>query len=154
MTAIWHQQQLEIEHGNLDYLEFINGLVTYIGEQVEYVKSNGVTGLNIKAYACPNCGKVLRRIKGQKGYFWGCTGFKDGCKTALRDVNNKPVAPNPAESKPSDIYKCSECQSGLIRRKGKGKPFWGCSDYPTCKTTYPDSKGRPVYKTKKVTSND
>jgi len=45
-------------------------------------------------------------------------------------------------------YKCRACGSALIRRPNKQKKgtFWfGCSNYPTCKQTYPDSKGKPVY---------
>lgn len=91
MTAIWHQQQMQIENGTLDHIEFIKGLVNYVGKQIEHLKINGITGLNIKAYGCPECGKILRRIKGTKGYFWGCSAFKEGCKTALPDQNNKPV---------------------------------------------------------------
>ena len=48
----------------------------------------------------------------------------------------------------SDIYKCMSCGSGLQRRplpRKKGHFWWGCSNYPTCKQTYPDVKGRPNY---------
>jgi DNA topoisomerase-3 len=36
---------------------------------------------------------------------------------------------------------------GLSRRpaKRKGQFWWGCSNFPTCKQTYPDLKGRPDY---------
>ena len=39
------------------------------------------------------------------------------------------------------------CGSGLSRRpsKKKGQFWWGCSNFPTCKQTYPDLKGRPDY---------
>ena len=44
-------------------------------------------------FACPKCGKPLvHRIKtGAGAYdFWGCSGFKDGCKTSFSDLNGKP----------------------------------------------------------------
>ncbi len=47
----------------------------------------------------------------------------------------------------SSLHKCMACGSGLSRRpsKQKGKFWWGCSKFPTCKQTYPDLKGRPDY---------
>lgn len=47
----------------------------------------------------------------------------------------------------SAIHKCMACASGLSRRpsKKKGQFWWGCSNFPTCKQTYPDLKGRPDY---------
>lgn len=47
----------------------------------------------------------------------------------------------------STLHKCMACGSGLSRRPAK-KPktfWWGCSNFPTCKQTYPDLKGRPDY---------
>ena len=44
-------------------------------------------------FACPKCSKPLvHRVKpGKDGYdFWGCSGFKDGCKTSFDDKNGKP----------------------------------------------------------------
>lgn len=43
-------------------------------------------------YKCPinGCGKPMRRIKGSNGFFWGCTGFKEGCKATLPDKAGKP----------------------------------------------------------------
>ena len=38
-----------------------------------------------ESYLCPNCSKAMRRIKGSKSYFWGCSGYRDGCKTSLED---------------------------------------------------------------------
>jgi len=47
----------------------------------------------------------------------------------------------------SKLHKCMSCSAGLSRRpsKKKGQFWWGCSNYPTCKQTYPDLKGRPDY---------
>lgn len=44
--------------------------------------------------ACPECGKgFMRRIKGQKGYFWGCSEYRGGCKKTLQDKDGQPVLP-------------------------------------------------------------
>lgn len=47
----------------------------------------------------------------------------------------------------STLHKCMACSNGLSRRpsKKKGHFWWGCSNFPTCKQTYPDLKGRPDY---------
>jgi len=47
----------------------------------------------------------------------------------------------------STLHKCMACGNGLSRRpaKRKGQFWWGCSNFPTCKQTYPDLKGRPDY---------
>jgi DNA topoisomerase-1 len=44
-----------------------------------------------KTAPCPDCGKLMYRRQGQYGYWWGCSGFKDGCKTVMDDKDSKPV---------------------------------------------------------------
>lgn len=44
-------------------------------------------------FACKTCGKPLvhRTKPGKNGYnFWGCSGYKDGCKTSYPDKSGKP----------------------------------------------------------------
>ena len=50
------------------------------------------------AHACPQCGKPMRRINGKKGWFWGCSGFRDGCKQTLDDKAGQPVARGQGDS--------------------------------------------------------
>lgn len=48
----------------------------------------------------------------------------------------------------SDVFKCLSCGAGLARRplpKKTGSFWWACSNYPKCKQTYPDIKGKPNY---------
>jgi DNA topoisomerase-1 len=48
----------------------------------------------ISEYTCKECGKPLihRTKSGPKGYdFWGCSGFKDGCKTSYKNDSDKPL---------------------------------------------------------------
>ncbi len=42
-------------------------------------------------YDCPKCSKKLRQLKGSKGKFWGCSGFRDGCKFTAQDKGGMPV---------------------------------------------------------------
>lgn len=40
-------------------------------------------------------------------------------------------------------YECPECGHPLARRNGKKGFFWGCRNYPDCKTVLPDENGKP-----------
>ena len=42
------------------------------------------------ACLCPTCGRPMRRIKGRKGWFWGCSGYREGCQCTLPDQEGKP----------------------------------------------------------------
>jgi DNA topoisomerase-1 len=42
------------------------------------------------ARACPECGKPMRRIHGRKGWFWGCSGYSQGCRATLPDEPGAP----------------------------------------------------------------
>lgn len=147
MTALWHEQQKVIQKGERDTESFVRELMEYVTLEVDNVKQNGI-GIKIDAPPCPQCKKPLRRIKGNKGYFWGCTGYEDGCKFSCEDKAGKP---SPKEAaKISALHKCMSCSKGLSRRPGKKKNtfWWGCSGYPNCKQTYPDLKGKPDYSKK------
>lgn len=59
--------------------------------------NNGKPGqrkvVELSSFACAKCGKPLihREKKGKGGYdFWGCSGFKEGCKTAYPNIKGKP----------------------------------------------------------------
>ena len=45
-------------------------------------------------------------------------------------------------SPPSGAVLCPACGNVMIRRKGKNGSFLGCSNYPECKTTAQDNKGK------------
>lgn len=40
-------------------------------------------------------------------------------------------------------HPCPSCGKALARRKGQYGYFWACTGYPDCKTSLPDSKGKP-----------
>lgn len=45
----------------------------------------------------------------------------------------------------SNAVTCPNCGKGGLRKiKGKNGFFWGCSNYPECKSTFQDNKGKPV----------
>ena len=144
MTALWHEQQKTIQAGERDAESFIRELMEYIAGEVGAVKEKGI-GITVKAPLCPACQKPLRRIKGRKGFFWGCTGFAEGCTFSCQDKAGKPVSKEAV--KVSALHTCLTCGKGLIRRPGKKKStfWWGCSGFPACKETYPDVRGKPDY---------
>ena len=43
---------------------------------------------------------------------------------------------------------CPVCSEGhlVLRISKANKQFWGCSSFPTCRTTYTDVKGKPDVK--------
>jgi DNA topoisomerase-3 len=146
MTALWHEQQRAIQNGGRDAVSFVNELMDYISSEIDNVKKNGI-GIKVTAQLCPACGKPLRRIKkkAKNEFFWGCTGFADGCKYACEDKAGQPV-PKQAPLV-SELHQCLACGKGLSRRPGKkkGTHWWGCSGFPACQQTYPDIKGKPDY---------
>lgn len=163
LTAQWEEQLSQIENGELKLEQFESGLAEWLKKLTAQIQSKAGT-IQIKSQqdnssctkasedldvACPTCSKAMRRIKGSKGYFWGCSGYQDGCRTTMHDNDGKPVFPS-AGSLNDDVtelkYPCPECQKPLKRRQGKNGFFWGCTGYPECKHTIPDDNGKPGQK--------
>ncbi|NTG05098.1 type I DNA topoisomerase [Agrobacterium rhizogenes] len=46
-----------------------------------------------KTAPCPKCGRLMLRRKSTRGtgYWWGCSGYKDGCTLKMDDRDGKPV---------------------------------------------------------------
>lgn len=87
MTALWFEQQREIEQGKLSVNAFLDGIEQFIGEQLHQAEN-----VKIEAQGEPcECGKgVLRLIKGEKGAFFSCTAYPD-CKITKPALNNAPM---------------------------------------------------------------
>lgn len=76
---------------------------------------------------CPECGHPLVIRKGKYGSFTACSNFPE-CKYIKADP--KSIV---------EITKCPNCDGMIIEKKTKrGKLFYGCNNYPTCKTAYWD----------------
>ena len=148
MTAVWHEQQRGIEHGNSTVNAFLDSLFAHIGEETARVLEHGLN-LPIEKHPCPVCSSPMTIKKSKNGKFWGCSRFPE-CRTILPDDDGKPgTAPITGKIRPgvSEKHKCAHCGRGLVRRSGKreGSHFWGCSGYPECKSVYPDVDGKPDY---------
>lgn len=76
---------------------------------------------------CPECGSELVIRKGKYGEFTACSNFPT-CKYIKQE-----------EKKITEIIDCPNCDGKIIeKRSKKGKIFYGCNNYPKCKTAYWD----------------
>lgn len=156
LTAEWEDKLMQIEAGTYrleafeaELSEWIKTLTQRIRDQAgtQRLPSSGPT------IACPACSAPMRRIKGPKGFFWGCSAYAQGCKSTLPDVDGQPGQPRtPAERErspnpqngPTELsYPCPQCHKPLRARSGAKGPFWGCTGYPNCTYTAPDDGGKP-----------
>ena len=79
-TALWFEQQLDIEQGKLSVDEFLDGIEKFIKEQVE-LSSN--IKLELKGEKCKVCKSgvmVLRRAKESGNMFFCCSNYIAGFK--------------------------------------------------------------------------
>lgn len=76
---------------------------------------------------CPNCGNPLVIRKGRYGEFTACSNYPE-CKYIKTEV--KEII---------EVADCPNCDGKIIEKKSRrGKVFYGCNNYPTCKTAYWD----------------
>lgn len=77
---------------------------------------------------CPECGNPLVIRKGKYGEFVACSNFP-ACKYIKQEPKEEMI-----------ICDCPNCDDGKIieKRSRRGKVFYGCNNYPKCKTAYWD----------------
>ena len=76
---------------------------------------------------CPECGSPLVIRKGKYGEFVACSNYPT-CKYIKKE-----------EVKVEEICDCPNCSGKIVEKKSrKGKVFYGCNNYPKCKTAYWD----------------
>ena len=76
---------------------------------------------------CPECGHPLVIRKGKYGQFVACSNFPE-CKYIKQEPKEEVV-----------ICDCPNCDGKIIEKKTRrGKVFYGCNNYPKCKTAYWD----------------
>jgi DNA topoisomerase-3 len=85
MTALWHEQQIMIEQGELSVDEFLDGIENFVSDQLNKVD---VSLLHIETYDC-ECGGVYKKRKGDNGVFWACTNYPE-CTNTLPDKHGQP----------------------------------------------------------------
>ena len=76
---------------------------------------------------CPECGNPLVIRKGKYGSFTACSNYPE-CKYIKKE-----------EVQVVEVCDCPNCSGKIVERKSKkGKLFYGCNQYPKCKTAYWD----------------
>lgn len=76
---------------------------------------------------CPNCNNPLVIRKGRYGKFIACSNYPE-CKYIKQE-----------EKEIVEVCNCPNCDGKIIEKKSRrGKVFYGCNNYPTCKTAYWD----------------
>lgn len=154
-TAQWESKLEDIAQGKYSLADFMLEQTNNLPEILAPILSpNEATLLKLKSsvtqYPCPKCNKPLRRCKGTKGFFWGCSAYPD-CQTILQDVKGKPVQRDAGKE---SAFTCPECgeKLTLFKRKSKktGKLFhvFNCSGYPDCKFSAFAKNGKPDFEGK------
>ncbi|HVO38724.1 MAG TPA: type I DNA topoisomerase [Spirochaetia bacterium] len=123
-TAGMEEKLDQVEEGKSDWQTMIRDFygpfqskVSAVQETLESVK--GVMDEKTDV-TCDVCGRPMVKKLGRYGFFLACTGFPE-CK------NTKPVplAPCPRPG----------CNGEIVARKrkrGRGREFYGCTNYPAC----------------------
>jgi len=86
---------------------------------------------------CPDCGGKLQKIWFKSKYFYGCSNYPE-CTFSAPIEQLEFSKDDYAEDFDWD-QPCPKCGSEMILRTAKkganaGNQFWGCSNYPTCRT--------------------
>ncbi len=159
-TARWEQALEEVAAGRASMeaflalqSEFVAGLVSKLkaenpGRQSRRQDDAGKPADDGPHFPCPACHKPMRRRQGKNGWFWGCSAYPE-CRQTLPDEDGKPGLPPPVDTRaerPAEAAhrevsapgkageKCPTCGEGtVVLRSSKGKPFLGCSRFPSCR---------------------
>jgi DNA topoisomerase-1 len=107
------------------------------GHTISYDKDGNPKESEVETGAsCPDCGSILKEKKGPFGTFIGCSGYPS-CKWIGKIDENGKAIKNEKKKAELTEHKCPNCDKGyFVKRKGKeDKEFYGCSGYPSCKTS-------------------
>lgn len=127
-----------IAHNKGTYLDLVRDVYEVLNSELGNIEIESMEPQN----PCPSCKSNLRRIKGSKGYFWGCSNRE--CGFTCEDDKSKPAE--------TEIHNCPECSKKLNKRKGSNGWFWSCSGYPDCNFSADDVKGVPTARVEKTES--
>ena len=120
-TAVWEQTLDDIANGSGSLDAFLDKSEMWLNKLIGNVKKRQDLGINpfqgLPAMSAVSSG---RRGRGRSP--------ARGTKTQSASV--------PDTSRP-----CPDCGKPMVRRKSKRGWFWGCSAYPACSATTPDSPG-------------
>jgi len=114
----------EVEARRADWVskmrDFYGPFKTKVDEVMESLRSYRGSLDEPTDIACEKCGKMLVKKLGRFGYFLACSGFPE-CRT----TRSIPLAKCPRPGCGGDIV-------ARRRAKGRGREFYGCTNYPVC----------------------
>lgn len=151
MTALWFEQQKEIQNGNLSRQDFLKEIQNFITDLIHQNKESNMSvneATQKEQFKCPKCNQgFLREINGKFGKFFSCSEYQNGCDYKTKSINGKPDFSPKKEIELSE-YDCPKCQKGkLVRKEAKNKKgsFWyGCSEWKNgCNFTCFEKEGKP-----------
>lgn len=113
----------EVEQGTLVWNSMIGDFFKPFKKQVEQVMETQESFKGsldeVTDKVCDKCGKNMVKKLGRFGYFLACSGFPE-----CHNTKSIPLAKCPRP----------DCDGEIVARKtkGRGKEFYGCTNYPTC----------------------
>jgi len=148
-TAQMENELDEVATGKISWQgiidEFYKPFSKNLEAKYEAVKKEDITGEEKTDEKCEKCGKEMIIKMGRFGKFMACSGFPD-CKTTKKIEGGGGFAKFPPKT---TGLKCKECLASsdpdaknnpgdIVERKvskgrARGRRFWGCSKYPSCK---------------------
>ncbi len=123
-TAEMERNLDRVEIEGLEWHKMIGRFYNPFIKQVEHVNETleSIKGVLDEPTdeVCEKCGKPMVKKLGRFGFFLACSGFPE-----CRNTKAVPLADCPREG----------CDGKIVARKkagGKGKEFYGCTNYPEC----------------------
>ena len=122
-TAQVENQLDEVAEGQLEWPSMMSGFFFPFKKRVDNLMSTleSVKGSmdEVTDLKCDLCGKPMVKKLGRFGYFLACSGFP-----ACHNTKSVPLAKCPRKG----------CDGDIVARKskGRGKEFYGCTNYPKC----------------------
>jgi len=113
----------EVEESRIQWPEMIGEFYSPFKTRVDEVMANldSMKGRLDEStdYVCELCGKPMLKKLGRFGFFLACSGFPE-----CRNTRSIPLAKCPRPG----------CDGEIVARrtKGRGKEFYGCTNYPEC----------------------
>ena len=146
ITAKWEQILSEVAKGKSQYENFIKGIQKTLTENINQLKNMPEATYLAVDHHCPKCNEKMIRLrkKNSSGFWWGCSGYKNGCEVAMDDVKGAPKERKPVVTSDIDCPQCKKHK--LVQRTSKyDSLFWACSGYPKCTASFKDNKGKPLF---------
>lgn len=117
-TTLDKVEQDELVWNNM-IADFYNPFINQVEKVMDTQESLKGTLDEVTDQVCEKCGKPMMKKLGRFGYFLACSGFPE-----CHNTKSIPLAKCPRKG----------CNGEIVARKtkGRGKEFYGCTNYPTC----------------------